>query len=461
MTDRRHRLRGTFDSRGDDAADALSSAARGEAEELELKSLLESWRVHRAPSSALRARLVVSYRQQFATEEEEQEMEVLGLTNTLGRAALAGARGEFRLTILESESLPRRLAKQLSDVARDSRLTREEFRRDPFGFTRRLVEAYASLLLCALAQENVGYGVTASLAVVLASVFAVVALDHNRARGLSADRARDDVALVGMIGDVPKEQAKPDGSGAGNASGHGGGQKPKFERPGGGGGGGRLEDKPAVNGKLAQATLQQQVLAPDPHPQTIKNPHLPTVPTLQADPVLFPTDTRPLNYGDPKSGATELSSGSGSGNGIGDGTGGGVGPGNGTGYGHGDGYNTGGGPAHIGGGGGGRGLDGDNNSERNRIFKVGEVTRRAVINSRPEPLYTDEARKEQITGTVVLRLVLNADGTVTNIVPLNRLGGGLTEKAIEAARRIQFTPAERDGRRVSQYATINYNFNIY
>ncbi|MDQ3906730.1 MAG: energy transducer TonB [Acidobacteriota bacterium] len=89
------------------------------------------------------------------------------------------------------------------------------------------------------------------------------------------------------------------------------------------------------------------------------------------------------------------------------------------------------------------------------------MTRRAVVISRPEPLYTDEARKEQITGTVVLRLVLSADGTVTNIVPLNRLGGGLTERAIEAARRIQFTPAERDGRRVSQYATINYNFNIY
>jgi hypothetical protein len=32
---------------------------------------------------------------------------------------------------------------------------------------------------------------------------------------------------------------------------------------------------------------------------------------------------------------------------------------------------------------------------------------------------------------------------------------------MEAARRIQFTPAEKDGHRVSQYATINYNFNIY
>ncbi|MBA3323229.1 MAG: energy transducer TonB, partial [Pyrinomonadaceae bacterium] len=38
---------------------------------------------------------------------------------------------------------------------------------------------------------------------------------------------------------------------------------------------------------------------------------------------------------------------------------------------------------------------------------------------------------------------------------------GLTEKAIEAARRITFTPAEKDGRPVSQYITLVYNFNIY
>jgi outer membrane biosynthesis protein TonB len=37
----------------------------------------------------------------------------------------------------------------------------------------------------------------------------------------------------------------------------------------------------------------------------------------------------------------------------------------------------------------------------------------------------------------------------------------LTEKAIEAAKRIQFIPAEKDGHKVSQYVVISYNFNIY
>jgi hypothetical protein len=58
-------------------------------------------------------------------------------------------------------------------------------------------------------------------------------------------------------------------------------------------------------------------------------------------------------------------------------------------------------------------------------------------------------------------MVLTSNGSVTGIVPLKRLPDGLTEKAIAAARMSQFTPAEKDGRKVSQYVTVAYNFNIY
>jgi hypothetical protein len=46
-------------------------------------------------------------------------------------------------------------------------------------------------------------------------------------------------------------------------------------------------------------------------------------------------------------------------------------------------------------------------------------------------------------------------------VPLATLPEGLTEQAIEAARDIEFKPASKDGRPVSQYVTVEYNFNIY
>jgi protein TonB len=89
------------------------------------------------------------------------------------------------------------------------------------------------------------------------------------------------------------------------------------------------------------------------------------------------------------------------------------------------------------------------------------VTRKAVLLSRPEPGFTEEARKNNITGTVRLRMALGADGTVSNILVIKGLPDGLTERAIEAAKRIQFTPAQKDGRNVSQWVTVEYNFNIY
>jgi TonB family protein len=264
--------------------------------------------------------------------------------------------------------------------------------------------------------------------------------------------------LVAML-EIPEEQEKPDKGPAGMAKGAGGGQKPKQEKPGGGGGGGRQEQLPASFGKLPPAALQPQILPPNPHPPTIKNPSLPVVPTINADPTLFPPDLRPLPYGDPKSKSTETSAGPGTGGGIGTGTGGGVGPGDGSGYGPGRGFNTGGGDGRVGGGGPGGGGGGDTDYSKN--FNAKDVTRKAVLLSKPEPGFTEEARKNNVTGTVKLRLVLGSSGSVSNISVVKGLPDGLTEKAISAARRITFTPAQKDGRNVSQWVTIEYNFNIY
>ncbi|MCA1615839.1 MAG: energy transducer TonB [Acidobacteria bacterium] len=373
-----------------------------------------------------------------------------------------GARAEYRPTILEEEGLLARLAERIREAARESELTFPEFKRDPLGFTGRLVRGYAAAARQTLAQENVGLGALAGFAIVLGIVGLVVALGWmgKAGAGSLARNVRDELQVVGWVEDVPEVKPTPEATGAGMAkTGSGGGMKEKLSKPGGGGGGGRGEPLQASNGKLPPGSLLPQALAPDPKPPVIKNPSLPTQTTLQADPVLFPPDSRNLPYGDPKSKATELSSGSGTGNGIGDGKGGGVGSGNGAGYGPGEGFNTGGGPPEIGGGGPGKG--GGSPYDYGRTHRVSEVTRKAQIISRPEPLYTEEARKNQITGTVVLRMVLNANGSVSNIAPVSRLPDGLTEKAIAAARRIQFTPAEKDGRKVSQYATIQYNFNIY
>lgn len=97
------------------------------------------------------------------------------------------------------------------------------------------------------------------------------------------------------------------------------------------------------------------------------------------------------------------------------------------------------------------------------IFRSKEMTVRAKVVSKPEPSYTERARQNQITGTVVLRAVFSASGAVENISVMKEgsLPDGLTEKAIEAARQIRFIPAIKDGRFVSMWIQLEYNFNLY
>ena len=95
------------------------------------------------------------------------------------------------------------------------------------------------------------------------------------------------------------------------------------------------------------------------------------------------------------------------------------------------------------------------------LFRFGdEGIIKAVINYKPEPLYTEKARKNQVTGTVVLRCVLDADRTVKHVLALRLLPDGLTESAIAVTRGIKFTPATKDGRPVSQILMMEYNFNF-
>ncbi len=95
-----------------------------------------------------------------------------------------------------------------------------------------------------------------------------------------------------------------------------------------------------------------------------------------------------------------------------------------------------------------------------RPFRQTEVTRKAMITFKPEPGYTEEARKNFVEGVVRLRVVLNSSGEVTDISVVKGLPDGLTEKAVSAARQMKFTPAEKDGRKVSQYVFLEYTFGV-
>ena len=107
------------------------------------------------------------------------------------------------------------------------------------------------------------------------------------------------------------------------------------------------------------------------------------------------------------------------------------------------------------------GSEANQGEEQSKVLNPKEVTSKAVIIVKPSPEYTEEARQHEISGTVTVRAVLSSSGHVTSIRPVSDLPYGLTEKAVAAARNIRFIPAVKDGRYVSQYVTIEYNFNIY
>ena len=377
-------------------------------------------------------------------------------------AAAAGAavlpRGEYHLTLMDDAGLMARLSGALREVAHESELTWPEFKRDPFGFSKRMITGYSQAGWGFLSQPNVATGVLTALFVMITAVFGILWLDRVQTRHDQELAAQEELVVDQLI-DIPADQPTPDEGTAGQAKGDGGGSKPKQEKAGGGGGGGRQEEKPASFGKTPQASLTiPQVVAPDPHPPAIKNPSLPVAATIVADPMLFPPDTRNLNYGLRESKSTDPTSGPGTGNGMGTGTGGGMGPGEGGGYGPGRGGNTGGGDRNDGGGGPGGGGGG---TDYNKVFSGKDVNSKARVLSKPEPQYTEDARKNQITGTVVLRAVFTSGGQVTNIKAVSGLPFGLTERAIAAARQIRFVPATKDGRQVSMYIQLEYNFNLY
>lgn len=105
------------------------------------------------------------------------------------------------------------------------------------------------------------------------------------------------------------------------------------------------------------------------------------------------------------------------------------------------------------------GEDGPKDSDG--VFSGLDVTTKARVTAKPEPSYTEAARQAGVTGTVVLRCVFAADGTVRNILVLKGLPNGLTEKALEAARLIKFIPATVASRPVSMFIQLEYNFNLY
>ena len=80
------------------------------------------------------------------------------------------------------------------------------------------------------------------------------------------------------------------------------------------------------------------------------------------------------------------------------------------------------------------------------------------ILSKPDAGYTEEARRNNVSGQVVLHVLFAETGRINQISVVRGLPFGLTERAIAAARQIEFEPAELDGKKVAYPLVVVYNF---
>jgi TonB family protein len=83
-----------------------------------------------------------------------------------------------------------------------------------------------------------------------------------------------------------------------------------------------------------------------------------------------------------------------------------------------------------------------------------------VILEKPNPVYSDEARKLAIEGEVLVEVVFPAAGPVRVGRVIKGLGHGLDEAAIRAAEQIRFKPALQAGQPVDFPATVHIVFQL-
>lgn len=211
---------------------------------------------------------------------------------------------------------------------------------------------------------------------------------------------------------------------------------PSAAKAGGGGGGGVRTPKPPSKGPAPKFSVNQ--FAPPEVMPKIKT-LLPVPPTILGPPKLKLPQMADNHFGDPLQGVPgPPSAGPGFGGGIGTGKGTGVGSGSGGGLGPGQGAGTGGGVYSVGG----------NVSQPIPIYK-------------PDPPYSEEARKAKYQGTCMVLVVINAQGNVTSAQVVKPLGMGLDQNAVKAVKTWKFKPAMRNGVPVPVRALIQVTFRLF
>lgn len=94
------------------------------------------------------------------------------------------------------------------------------------------------------------------------------------------------------------------------------------------------------------------------------------------------------------------------------------------------------------------------------VYTVGGGVSAPIPVFRPEPEYSEEARKAKFQGVVLVEIVVDPSGIPRNLRIVNSAGLGLDEKALEAVSRWKFRPGMKGGKAVPVRASIEVHFRL-
>jgi len=100
-------------------------------------------------------------------------------------------------------------------------------------------------------------------------------------------------------------------------------------------------------------------------------------------------------------------------------------------------------------------------TSRAEPFKPGAGVTAPTPTYKPEPPYSEKARKAKYQGWTVLWLVVDAEGNVAEARVVKPLGVGLDEQALETVRTWKFKPAKRGGVPIPVRVMVEVNFKLY
>jgi TonB family protein len=94
------------------------------------------------------------------------------------------------------------------------------------------------------------------------------------------------------------------------------------------------------------------------------------------------------------------------------------------------------------------------------VFRVGGGVTAPIVVFKPEPEYSEVARRAKRQGEVVLSAVIDSTGHPTQIHVTKPLGLGLDEQAMSAVSQWRFRPGAKEGTPVSILAQVAVNFKL-